>query len=85
MKEIVFTVNVGKKINVISLPQEYNNYVAVINDDGSITFYKCYLYFEVDENNEYFYSVDGDLYSKNSGLKYSYWQPSGEEEVIVVE
>jgi hypothetical protein len=85
MKEIVFVVSVGQKINVIYLPDDNNNYLAIANDDGSITFYKCYYYFEVDEYNDEYSSVDGDLYSADGDLIYSYEQPSEEEKVIVVE
>ena len=40
-------------------------YLAVINDDKSITFWHYSYYFDVDYDNPVYYSKDGELYTKS--------------------
>ena len=41
-----------------------NQYIAIEQDDGSVIWYEVILYFNVDAENEYYYSVNGKLFKK---------------------
>ena len=68
-EEIVFKIKIDKNIKDVYIDGsgEVPGYLAIVNDDLSITFYRYYLYFECSEENAYLYSEDGVLYYKKSG------------------
>lgn len=41
-----------------------NQQIAIEQQDGSVTWYEAVLYFNVSEENEYYYSEDGKLNKK---------------------
>ncbi|MDE7083863.1 MAG: hypothetical protein K2O81_01310 [Clostridia bacterium] len=66
-----FTVNIGKyicELQQISSGRLYG--YGIINDDKSediIVYYDVKVYYNVDSENQTFYSKDGDLYYKSNG------------------
>ncbi|MBR7045779.1 MAG: hypothetical protein IKI23_08995, partial [Lachnospiraceae bacterium] len=60
-QDIVLTIHLGKEVSdikrAIGCP-----YFARDDGEGAIDFYRPVLYFEVDPENRYLYSVDGFLY-----------------------
>ena len=70
--EVVFTVYINEDVRNIKIGGSHNEeYLAFRNDDGSVTVYRYYLYFECSEENEKFYAKDGILYEKKSREKAS--------------
>ena len=65
VEDIVFTLNIGKNIEVIEYV-EMQEYYPHINDDGSITFYHAVVNITCSDENKYFYSKDGKLYDKKT-------------------
>ena len=68
-EEIVFKIKIDNNVKEVYIDSsgEVPGYLAVVNDDLSITFYRYYLFFECSEENEYLYSEEGVLYYKKSG------------------
>ncbi|MBP5491315.1 MAG: hypothetical protein J6Y08_00540 [Clostridiales bacterium] len=72
--EVVFTLKIGKNIErqyifYANVSSDVYDYIAIENDDGSVTFYKVYFEVEVSKDNEKFYSKNGKLYAvKNDEL-----------------
>ena len=72
--EVVFTLKIGKNIKKVHMnyrdreDDEYN-WVAIENNDGSVTFYRIYFEVECDDENKTFYSKDGKLYQKKDNAK----------------
>jgi len=63
--EIVFTVVIPADVLRVEVVTSKFGF-GVINDDGSITFYRCYYHFECDEDNPKYFSDDnGVLYYKS--------------------
>lgn len=65
VEDVVFTLNIGKNIEVIEYV-EMDAYYPHINDDGSITFYHAVVNITCSDENEHFYSKDGKLYDKKT-------------------
>lgn len=65
VEDVVFTLNIGKNIEVIDYV-EMDAYYPHINDDGSITFYHAVVNITCSDENEHFYSKDGKLYDKKT-------------------
>ena len=79
---IIFYVEISKDVKDISI-RDHSKQVkvayyidryrpadlAVVNDDGSVTFYKYFYYFTVDPDNTKYYAEDGVLYEKKTGEK----------------
>ena len=73
-EEVVFTIRMNEKIdNVVA--RQNNLSLATINDDGSITFYRYYYYFECSSDNPNYYSKDGVLYDWYSNQDVFYQHP----------
>ena len=71
-EEVEFTVYINEDVRNIKIGGAKELcYMLFLNDDGSITVYRYYLYFECSDENKYFYSKDGVLYEKESGQKAS--------------
>ncbi|MBR4941659.1 MAG: hypothetical protein IKZ19_06630 [Clostridia bacterium] len=65
--ELVFTLNIGKNLEVIEFV-EMGEYYPHDNEDGSVTYYHPVVNVVCDEENEYFYSRDGKLYDKDTDM-----------------
>ena len=65
VKEIVFTLNIGKNIDTVEFV-DGDSYFPHINDDESITFYHPVVWINCSEENKFFYSKDGKLYNKST-------------------
>ena len=65
VEDVVFTLNIGKNIEVIEWVN-MDAYYPHINDDGSITFYHAVVNLTCSDENKYFYSKDGKLYDKKT-------------------
>lgn len=78
---VTFTLKLGKNISSITCVHgntnsKSNQYIAVKNDDGSVTFYNVLFRVECSDENKTFYSKDGKLYLKkddslDSSLRYA--------------
>lgn len=70
---VTFVIEISKDIEKISMDNTVSSYrpreLGVLNFDGSISFYKYFIYFEVDPDNPNYYSKDGILYSKRNNKK----------------
>ncbi|MBR3463401.1 MAG: extracellular solute-binding protein [Clostridiales bacterium] len=67
-EEIEFTIHLSKNVDqVVITPEGAERYMAIVNEDGSITIYKYYVYFEVDARNEKFITDDGILALSDTG------------------
>ena len=73
-EEIVFTVVIHRDIWHVSmgLGKGEQGYLAVINDDKSITFYHYTFYFECNPDNPVYYSENGVLYKKKDNSRASF-------------
>lgn len=65
VEDVVFTLNIGKNIEVIEWV-DMDAYYPHINEDGSITFYHAVVNITCSDENKYFYSKDGKLYDKKT-------------------
>ncbi|MBR4403728.1 MAG: hypothetical protein IKT10_01310 [Clostridiales bacterium] len=83
---VIFTVEINKDIEKISMNTHTSKYtpreLAVINPDGSISFYKHFFQFEVDPENPYYYSENGILYSKKNNRKVNAFYPYEDEAMV---
>ncbi len=66
---VTFTLKLGKNISSITsvhgnTNSQTNQYIAIENEDGSVTFYKVLFKAECSDENKTFYSKDGKLYLK---------------------
>ena len=70
---VTFVIEISKDIEKIWMDNTVSSYrpreLGVLNFDGSISFYKYFIYFEVDPDNPNYYSKDGILYSKRNNKK----------------
>ncbi len=66
-EEIVFKISIDEYVKDVVIGKGYGEpgYLAVINDDKSITFWHYSYYFDVDYDNPVYYSKDGELYTKS--------------------
>ena len=65
VKNVEFDLYIGKNIETIEFIS-MNDYYPHINEDNSITFYHPVVSVTCSEENKFFYSKDGKLYSKSS-------------------
>ena len=65
IETLIFTVKIGSEVEYLNF-YSYDLYMITENDDGVITIYKYYYYFECSEDNEKFFSKDGKLYLKKT-------------------
>ena len=63
-KEITFTLKMGRYVEDIYF-KNYDHYVCLYNDDGSITVYYYHIVPEIDPANENLYSGSGNIYRKS--------------------
>lgn len=64
-EEITFTLKIGKYVEDIYF-QDYDHYVCLKNDDGSITVYYYHIVPEIDPANENLYSGFGKIYRRSN-------------------
>lgn len=65
VKEIKFTLNIGKYIDKIYSVHP-SDYFPHCNEDGSVTYYNAVMYVKCSDENKSFYSKDGRLYDKHT-------------------
>ena len=65
VKNVEFDLYIGKNIETIEFIS-MNDYYPHINEDNSITFYHPVVSVTCSEENKFFYSKDGKLYSESS-------------------
>ena len=62
-EEITFTIRIGKNIEFFT-GYKVDTFFLVRNEDGSITYYKTNVVYEVSPDNPSYYSSDGKLLEK---------------------
>ncbi|MBO4927553.1 MAG: hypothetical protein J5379_04815 [Clostridiales bacterium] len=73
--DLEFTMKLGKNVQQVYISfigRERNpemSYIGIINDDGSITFYRIFFRFECDPENKTYYAEDGVLYEKKTNAR----------------
>ena len=73
--DLEFTIKLGKNVQQVYISmigRERNpemSYIGIINDDGSITFYRIFFRFECDPENKTYYAEDGVLYEKKTNAR----------------
>lgn len=65
IEDVVFTLNIGKNIEVVEFVS-MDEYYPHINDDGSVTFYHSVVNIHCSAENKHFYSKEGKLYDKKT-------------------
>lgn len=67
VEDVAFVLNLGKNIEKIELTLQ-GEYWPHLNEDGTVTFYHPVVEVHCDPENRHFYSEDGKLYYKDTGL-----------------
>lgn len=65
VKDIVFTLKLGKSIHEINVDFTKSAYAQVSSKDGSTAIYRILIQVECSEENQTFYSKDGKLYRRD--------------------
>ncbi len=64
VQNVVFNLNIGKNIKTVKNIKMTEDYYPHLNEDGTVTLYHPVVYVSCSEENKYFYSKDGKLYSR---------------------
>ena len=84
-KEIEFTVKFGNNIKDIDFRND-PYFLAIVNDDGSISLYRYYYKFECDDNDTFYVNDGGQLIKERPGTEvFSQGTYTGIDKVIIVE